>query len=501
VTGMPRRARPAPPPLPFGFGIDSDPYTRQLAPGLLFGGSPVRILRLTKAGQDAWQELQAGPVARTSTGVLARQLTDAGLAHPKPPARPAPPDVTVVVPVYDRAPMLARCLSALGTRYPVVVVDDGSRDRLAIAKTAARHGARLITRDVNGGPGAARNTALAFVTSELIAFVDSDCVAAGDWIEHLAAHLADPAVAAAAPRVTGLAPGTWAGRYTSASGSLDLGGRAARVRPGSQVSYVPTAALLARRAALLAVARDDRGPGSGPKSLPQVFDESMRTGEDVDLVWRLHEAGWRIRYDPAVLVAHHEPATWPALLARRYRYGTSAAPLAIRHPGSVPHLVLQPWSTATVAALLARRPYAAAAAFGGSVLATYAGLIRADIPRRGTVRAMASAARQTWLGIGRYGTQFAAPLLVAMIAAPGGSSAATRLGRRAAAASLLLGPPLTAWASGPRTLDPARFALGRIADDVAYGSGVWSGCVRDRTTAPLRPAITWRRLRYDRDRR
>ncbi len=480
-----------PAPLPTGFTIETDTLTRQLAPGLLFGGSPVRIFRLTPAGQAAWRELQAGPVASRSAGLLARQLTDAGLVHPQPPAPSSAPDVTVVIPVRDRAAMVERCLAALGCRYPVVMVDDGSRDPLAMAHIAARHGATLIRRTANGGPGAARNTALESVATDLVAFVDSDCVAAARWIDRLAPHFADPLVGAVAPRITGLAPGTWAGRYTSASGSLDLGGQAARVRPRSPVSFVPTAALLARRAALLAVARDARRPGA--------FDESMRVGEDVDLVWRLHEAGWRIRYDPAVQVAHHEPATWPALLARRYRYGRSAAPLALRHPGAVTHLVLHPWSAATVAALLARRPAAAAAGFGGSVLATCRSLRRANVPRQGTVRAMAGAARQTWLGMGRYGTQFAAPLLVAVIAVPGGSSTGRRWGRRAAAASLLLGPPATAWAAGPRTLGPARFMAGRLADDIAYGAGVWSGCVSERTTAPVRPVIGWHRLRYDKD--
>jgi mycofactocin glycosyltransferase len=487
VTAPAPPAAPSPPavlaPLPSGFGIEIDAVTRQLAPDLLFGGSPVRIFRLTPAGQAAWRELRAGPVASRTTGVLARQLTDAGLVHPRPPGLSSSPDVTIVVPARDRAAMLERCLLALGSRYPVVVVDDGSRDPRAVAQAAARHGAALIRRDVNGGPGAARNTALESVASDLVAFVDSDCVPAQGWIEQLAPHLADPVVAAVAPRITGLARSTWAGRYTSASGSLDLGGRAARVLPRSQVSYVPTAALLARRSALPAAA----------------FDESMRIGEDVDLVWRLHEAGWRIRFDPAVQVAHHEPGSWPALLTRRYRYGTSAAPLALRHPGAVTHLVLYPWSAITVTALLARRPAAAAAGFGGSVLATYRSLHRAHVPRQGTVRAMFGAARQTWLGIGRYGTQFAAPVLVTVIAAPGGRSPGRRLGRRAAAASLLLGPPLTAWAAGPQTLDPARFTLGRIADDIAYGLGVWSGCVSERTTAPVRPVVGWHRLRYDKD--
>lgn len=462
-------------PLPDGFTVVLDDSARQLAPGLWFGGSPARIVRMTAAGQAAVRELRNGPVASRAAGLLARRLTDSGLAHPRPPALPGAHDVTVIIPVLDRARPLERCLAALPDSYPVVVVDDGSRDPAAIAEVAARHGAKLIRRDVNGGPGAARNAALDATDSELVAFLDSDCVPSPDWIDRLAGHFADPLVAAAAPRVTAMAsPGTWCGRYASANSSLDLGGKPARVLPGAAVSYVPTAALLCRRAALESIAPDG------------VFEAGLRVGEDVDLAWRLHEAGWRIRYDPAAQVAHREPATWPGLLARRYRYGTSAAPLARRHPGAVTHLVLHPGPAATVAALLARRPAAAAAAFGASVLTTGTTLRRADVPRDGLVAAMASATRWTWLGTGRYATQFAAPLLAVAIAAPRG-----RLGRRVAAGSLLLGPALADWATGPRTLDPARFALARIADDVAYGLGVWSGCLAERTIAPLRPAIRW----------
>jgi mycofactocin system glycosyltransferase len=487
--------RPPPPaPLPAGFGIELDSWTRQLTAELWFGGSPVRIARLTPAGQAAWRDLRPGHVTSRATGVLARYLTDTGLAHPVPPATAATPVVTVIVPVRDRADQLGRCLTALGGDHQVTVVDDGSVDQAAVAGVAAEHGAKLIRREVNGGPAAARNTGLAAATSDLVAFVDSDCEPAPEWITRLSGHFADPLVAVAAPRITGRAASTAAGRYTEANGPLDLGDRPGRVRPGSAISYVPTAAVLARREALLGVASDGR-----------VFDESMRVGEDVDLIWRLHEAGWRIRYDPSVQVAHHEPASWAELLARRYRYGTSAAPLAHRHPGAVVHLVLQPWPALTVAALLARRPVVAAAAFAGALTTTGERLRRAEVPRAGLTKATVTATRQTWLGLGRYATQFAAPLLVLGITAPGRAvgrgrerrGRGRRWGRRAALASLLLGPPLTAWAEGSRAQDPASFTIARIADDIAYGLGVWSGCVAARTLAPLRPVIAWRPLRID----
>jgi hypothetical protein len=104
---------------------------------------------------------------------------------------------------------------------------------------------------------------------------------------------------------------------------------------------------------------------------------------------------------------------------------------------------------------------------------------------------MLDGTRQTWLGIGRYASQYGIPVLAAALVAPGGSSRARRWARRAGAASLLLGPPLTAWSARRRSLDPVRYVLGQLADDVAYGAGVWAGALRARNLAPVRPAIAW----------
>ncbi|GLY37687.1 putative glycosyltransferase [Amycolatopsis sp. NBRC 101858] len=466
----------APTPLPAGFRIVLDPDTKHLRDDLWFGGSPARVLRLTAAGRRAWDELAHHPVSDAATGALARRLTDAGFAHPVPPKPAAPAELTVVVPVLDRAGPLARCLASLDGTHPVLVVDDGSEDPAAIAAVAAAHGAKLVRHEVNLGPGAARNTALEHVSTELVAFVDSDCVATGSWADHLAAHFADPLLAAIAPRVRALASDTAAGRYTRAAGGLDLGDRPALVAPRTRMSYVPTAALVARRSALTAIGG---------------FDPGLRVGEDVDLGWRLHAAGHRVRYAPGVHVGHQEPATWRELLGRRARYGTSAAPLAQRHPGNLAPLVLHPWPALTVAALLARRPLLASAGFGGAVLSMLKTLRSNDIPTEGVVRAMGTAVHQTWLGTGRYGTQFAAPVLAALLTGRG-------WGRRAAVASLLLGPPLTRWLADRPALDPVRYTAGALADDIAYGAGVWAGCLTHRTPAPVLPEIAWRPLRVDR---
>ena len=61
--------------------------------------------------------------------------------------------------------------------------------------------------------------------------------------------------------------------------------------------------------------------------------------------------------------------------------------------------------------------------------------------------------------------------------------------------SLLLGPPLTSWFARRPALGPARFAVAQLADDMAYGAGVWAGVIRARTAIPVRPVIAWHPLR------
>lgn len=459
-------------PIPTGFRVMPDRDTTAVDGVSLIGGTPLRFMRLSAAGQAAWTELRAGPVRSGAAGVLARRLLDAGLAHPRPAAMPAAVDVTVIIPVRDRPAMLDRCLTSVGDRYPVVVVDDGSADADAVSRIGHRHHATVVSRWSNRGPAAARNLGLCGVTTALVAFLDSDCVLSADWIDRLAFHFADPLVAAVAPRVV---PATMpTAGYLGSWGNLDLGDRAARVQPGGRVAYVPTAALVVRRAALEAITPDG-----------EVFDPSLRYGEDVDLIWRLHAAGWRVRYDPAVQVRHEEPQRWPARLSRRFHYGTSAAPLARRHPDALAPLVLHPWPVLVVGGLLARRPAVAGTGLAAMVV-THQAFRRAGAADRGALRMTMTSVLRTWLGIGRYATQFAAPVLGAAVVVPGSG----RWARRLAAASLLAGSPLSTWMKRRPPINPVTFVAGQIADDVAYGAGVYAGCLRHANVTPIRPVLT-----------
>jgi hypothetical protein len=57
---------------------------------------------------------------------------------------------------------------------------------------------------------------------------------------------------------------------------------------------------------------------------------------------------------------------------------------------------------------------------------------------------------------------------------------------------LVLAGPVGTWLRKRPQLDLARFVVGHLADDIAYGAGVYAGCVRHRTSIPLRPRIAGR---------
>jgi mycofactocin system glycosyltransferase len=309
---------------------------------------------------------------------------------------------------------------------------------------------------------------LQLVASELVAFVDSDCQVPAGWIDRLAGHFADGAVGAVAPRVAS-ARREVSDRYRDRCGLLDLGADEARVQPLGVVGYVPTAALVVRRSAL-----DDVG----------WFDADLRYGEDVDLVWRLDAAGWRVRYDPAVVVSHDEPIDWPARLAKRFRYGTAAAPLAVRHPGASAHLVANPWPIGFVAATLGRRPKLAAGAALATFVSTRRALRCAGASELSATRLTGDALAGTWRGAGRYATQFGWPVLAGLALARRGT-----LGRTMAIAVLAVAAPVAEHRARRPAVALPRFVGGRLADDAAYGAGVLAGCVNRRTLAPLKVVI------------
>jgi hypothetical protein len=66
------------------------------------------------------------------------------------------------------------------------------------------------------------------------------------------------------------------------------------------------------------------------------FEDSVRSGGDADLCFRLRAAGWALERRPGAAVVHRNRATIPRMLAQRARHGAGAGWLARRWPGAMP---------------------------------------------------------------------------------------------------------------------------------------------------------------------
>jgi hypothetical protein len=87
--------------------------------------------------------------------------------------------------------------------------------------------------------------------------------------------------------------------------------------------------------------------------------------------------------------------------------------------------------------------------------------------------------------ISRTAVSLAAPALLGA-GALGGSRTRGRV------LALVATAPLLEWSRRRPRLDPLRWTAAWLADEIAYGAGVWAGCLRERSVAPLLPRITWK---------
>ena len=465
------------PRLPDGFAVQVDRRVRVLGEGAaLLGGSPTRLLRLAPAAQTM---LNGGrlEVHDAVSAHLARTLLDATVAHPRPLSGPSHRDVTVVIPVRDNPSGLIRLVSALrGLR--VVVVDDGSVTPVAEADFGGMHcDVRVVRHPRSKGPAAARNTGLAACGTDFVAFLDSDVVPRRGWLEALLGHFCDPAVALVAPRIVALHPSeSVVARYEAVRSSLDLGLREAPVVPFGTVSYVPSAAIICRRSTLLDVGG---------------FDESMNSGEDVDLCWRLNEAGARLRYEPIGAVAHDHRTELRKWFVRKSFYGGSAAPLAIRHPGKTAPLVISGWTLVVwmlvaIGSGIGYLASVAVAAIAGQRIAKSLSSVPTEPIEVAAVAAQGlwSAALQLSSAICRH--YWPVALVAAVLS--------RRCRRVVLVAAVLDGVFDWVTRNGNADEDTKRvglvtYILLKRLDDIAYGLGLWSGVVRERHAGALKPQI------------
>jgi GT2 family glycosyltransferase len=250
--------------------------------------------RLPKASCHALREVYQAPLA----GLL-----------------PERPRVSVVVCTYNGGRTLEQCLRSLeAIDYPdceVIVVDDGSTDdtRTILGRFP---NVRAI-RQPNQGLSVARNVGLQAATGSIIAYTDSDCYADPHWLTHLVYQLEHSGAAAVGGPNLSPEDGRLAACVTASPG------QPTHVLESDQVAeHIPGCNMAFRREALEAI---------------NGFDPVYRkAGDDVDVCWRLQQAGHFITFAPGAFVWHHRRQNPRAYLKQQAGYGEAEALLRFKHP-------------------------------------------------------------------------------------------------------------------------------------------------------------------------
>jgi len=235
------------------------------------------------------------------------------------------PSVSVVVPTYNRLDRLRRVLAALAQqtfpreRYEVIVVSDGSSDGTDEYLTGGHAPLETVAvSQPNAGPAAARNRGVEAAQGALILFVDDDVVVAPDLIEqHVRSHEGDGnGLVVIGPMLTPpdfpLSPWIqWEQRMLYKQYDAMQRGD---WEPTFRQFYTGNASL--KRRTFL-----DAGG----------FDARYLRAEDVELSYRLDEAGCRFRFNPKAIGWHYAERRFDAWLRNAYDYGVNEVMFARDH--------------------------------------------------------------------------------------------------------------------------------------------------------------------------
>ncbi len=232
------------------------------------------------------------------------------LRRPRPPVfEDAVPLVSIVVPAYNEEKVIGHCVeSILASDYPrrqIILVDDGSTDgTLAEMRRFEAHPDVTIIAKANGGKASALNAGLARAVGEVVFFVDADGIFTRQTIQEMLKGFDSKRVGA----VCGNDAPVNLDRLQTRLANLQTHVGSGFVRRAlAMINCLPIVSgnIGAFRLRVL----EKTGP----------FLEGF-IGEDLELTWRVHRAGYRVNFQPSAIVYAEVPSSIRGLWKQRVRW-------------------------------------------------------------------------------------------------------------------------------------------------------------------------------------
>jgi GT2 family glycosyltransferase len=205
----------------------------------------------------------------------------------------------------------------------VIVVDNMSTDR---TREKIKKYPVIFLEEKRINSYAARNTGIRAASGELIAFIDSDCVATPTWINSLVKNYSDINVGGVGGQILPY-------KKCKVRSLVEKYAISARCYPAYPYKTKEPIQLRRKKGILLAGVLFTANASFRKSILEKLggFDEHLRSGGDIDMSYRVQDLGYKLIWDPQAVVYHIQRSTCKDLIKQYFRYGTCVAPLVRKH--------------------------------------------------------------------------------------------------------------------------------------------------------------------------
>jgi len=392
------------------------------------------------------------------------------------------PGVSIIIPVRNRPEEISTCLKSLTQLdYPrenmeIIVVDDASDDNTP--SVVSEFPANLIALREHKQASFCRNLAAQHAKGNILAFIDSDCLADPLWLRELIPAFTDASLGAVGGLVDSYFDENDLDHYERVKSPLNMGSWFKSSREGEKFFYVPSCNLLVRRGLFLRL----RG-----------FKDDLHVGEDVDFCWRVQDYGYHVEYRPIGKVYHKHRNKLRPFCFRRFDYGTSESFLQLLHGKRIKHMIFPPaeslfWGILVLSTFLKYMPLLGLSGIVGLIdsMIRFAKITNRNIPI--SFHHMFLPVFRSYLAfffhvcsfVSRYYLFWAIPVFPVM---PLVSMAIIGMHLLAGLVEYIIRRP---------DLNFISFFLYFSLDQFSYQFGVWWGCVKNLSFGPINPKIVYK---------
>lgn len=232
------------------------------------------------------------------------------------------PFVSIIVPVYNGEATIRECIESLlrqsysVDRYEIIVVDNGSKDGTAdIVKGFSMH---YLEEKAIRTSYAARNRGIKEAKGQILAFIDSDCVASPDWLVNGIEGFKDTNIGCVAGGIKGYEPQNYVEEYLCKKNAISQEEKTTDL----PFPHVKTANAFYIKDVFTKIG---------------LFEDRWISGGDADLSLRMQlETGYKIKFSPQATVFHKHRSTLVSMFKQSVKWGIGYSLLCKKYRRSIP---------------------------------------------------------------------------------------------------------------------------------------------------------------------